>query len=149
MSDATDTEQTTDDGLHPGDRDGGDDRTTAFIGALRALEDRNDVEPLVRLHTGDAEVGNVVSPRTFSGPDGAREFWTTYRQTLGEITSTFRTIVVAGDRAALEWTTAGVSPNGHRIEYDGVSVIEFAGDRVSRFRAYFDSAKLGHQIADE
>ena len=47
-----------------------------FVEALRRLEDDRDVEALVEIHTEDREVGNVAVPRTFSGHDGLREFWT-------------------------------------------------------------------------
>jgi hypothetical protein len=37
-----------------------------FVAALRKLEEAEDVEPLVELHTEDCEVGNVSVPGTFS-----------------------------------------------------------------------------------
>jgi hypothetical protein len=53
-------------------------------------------------------VGNVTVPRTFSGHDGLHEFWTSYRDTFGEMKSEFRN-VFADDvgHAALEWNTSG------------------------------------------
>ena len=53
-----------------------------FVEALRTLEDERDVEPLVEVHTEDCEVGNVSVPKTFTGHEGLREFWTSYRNTL-------------------------------------------------------------------
>ena len=49
--------------------------------------------------------------------------------------------MIAGDGgAALEWESEGALPTGAPIRYRGVSLLEFAGDRVKRFRTYYDSA---------
>jgi predicted ester cyclase len=117
-----------------------------FIDALASLEAGRDVEPLVSLYTAEAKVGNVNAPEQFTGPDGARKFWTEYRGTFGEMKSEFRNIITMPDRVALEWSTRATSVAGEPIEYEGVSILEIAGDKVERFRAYFDPAALGRQI---
>ncbi|HEX8337438.1 MAG TPA: nuclear transport factor 2 family protein [Pyrinomonadaceae bacterium] len=118
-----------------------------FIEALGRLEAGRDPEEMVRLFAADAEVGNVVSPEKFRGPEGAREFWgANYRDTFGEVRSTFRNVFVAGDRAALEWTTEGTAQDGTLVRYDGVSIIETDGERITRFCAYFDAGALGRQL---
>ena len=117
-----------------------------FAEALRRLEEDRDVQALVAIHTEDCDVGNVAVSETFSGHEGLREFWTGYRKTFGEMKSEFRNIFAddAG-RAALEWTTQGTS-NGNTVSYDGVSILEIEGDKVSRFRAYFDPRRLTRQL---
>lgn len=47
-----------------------------FIGALGQLEAGRDVEPLAALYAEESKTGNIVSPEEFTGPGGAREFWT-------------------------------------------------------------------------
>ncbi|MDP9476147.1 MAG: nuclear transport factor 2 family protein [Actinomycetota bacterium] len=64
-----------------------------FVEALRKLEEDRDVEALVEIHTEDCDVGNVAVPRTFSGHDGLREFWTSYRDTFGGMKSEFRNVL--------------------------------------------------------
>jgi hypothetical protein len=118
-----------------------------FVEALWKLEEDEDVEPLVEIHTEDCEVGNVSLPRTFGGHEGLREFWTSYRSTFGEMKSEFRNVIAAEDRAALEWTTHGTS-NGNAVSYDGVSILELEGGKVRRFMAYFDSRDLTPQVVD-
>ncbi len=118
-----------------------------FIEALRKLEEDRDVEALVEIHTEDCEVGNVSVAETFRGHDGLREFWTEYRKTLGEMKSTFRNVFATEEGAALEWTTQGTS-NGEDVSYDGVSILEIEGGKVSRFMAYFDTRDLAPQIVD-
>ena len=118
-----------------------------FVEALRKLEEDRDVEALVEIHTEDCEVGNVSVPEAFRGHDGLREFWTEYRKTFGEMKSTFRNVFATGEGAALEWTTQGTS-NGDAVSYDGVSILEIEGDKVSRFMAYFDTRRLTRQVVD-
>ncbi|HET7479148.1 MAG TPA: nuclear transport factor 2 family protein [Rubrobacteraceae bacterium] len=119
-----------------------------FVEALWRLEEESDVEPLVEVHTDDCDVGNVAVPKNFSGHEGLREFWSSYRKTFGEMKSEFRNVFADGDgRAALEWTTEGTS-NGGAISYEGVSVLEIEGDKVRRFYAYFDPRSLTEQVID-
>jgi ketosteroid isomerase-like protein len=120
-----------------------------FIEALAALERDRDLEPMRQLFTADSEIGNIVSPREFSGPDGARTFWDAYRETFGEVSSTFRNVIVSDGRAALEWTTTGTSTHGAPVTYAGVSILEFADGQISRFWAYFDPSDLGRQMEQD
>jgi ketosteroid isomerase-like protein len=119
----------------------------SFIGALRELEEKRDVEALVEIHAEDCEVGNVSVSETFTGHDGLREFWTEYRKTFGEMKSTFRNVFATEEGAALEWTTEGTS-KGDAVSYDGVSIIEVSGGKVSRFMAYFDTRDLTSKVVD-
>jgi limonene-1,2-epoxide hydrolase len=117
-----------------------------FIEALRGLEETRDVETMVALYAEQSEVGNVNAPEKFTGQAGARQFWTKYRDTFGEVRSTFRNRIINDARAALEWTTEGTTANGAPFNYEGVSILEIEGDRITRFRAYFDPEALGRQI---
>jgi len=103
-----------------------------FVEALHKLEEDRDVEALVEIHAEDCEVGNVSVSETFRVHDGLREFWTEYRKTFEEMKSTFRNVFATEGRAALEWTTEGTS-DGDTVSYDGVSILEVEGDKISRF----------------
>jgi len=118
-----------------------------FIEALKRLEHDRDVETIIALYAVDSEIGNVVAPDKFHGPDGAREFWTKYRETFGEVSSTFRNQIATGQNAALEWTTTGTTAGGGAsFAYDGVSILEFDSDHITRFQAYFNAEDLSRQI---
>jgi predicted ester cyclase len=119
----------------------------SFVEALRKLEEEEDVEALVEVHTEDCEVGNVSVPGTFRGHDGLREFWMSYRSTFGEMRSEFRNVFAIEEGAALEWTTQGTS-NGDTVSYAGVSILEIEGGKVRRFMAYFDTRDLAPQVVD-
>ncbi|HEV2862408.1 MAG TPA: nuclear transport factor 2 family protein [Pyrinomonadaceae bacterium] len=118
-----------------------------FIEALGRLEAERDLETISALFSEESEVGNVVSPEKFHGREGAREFWgSKYRDTFGEVRSTFRNVFATGTRAALEWTTEGTAQDGTPVRYEGVSILETDGERVTRFCAYFDAGALGRQL---
>jgi ketosteroid isomerase-like protein len=104
------------------------------------------VEALVEIHTEDYDVGNVAVPRTFSGHDGLREFWTSYRDTFGDMKSEFRNVFAdEAGHAALEWNTSAQA-NGNDVSYEGVSLLEIEDGKVSRFRAYFDPRTVNDQV---
>ena len=117
-----------------------------FVEALWKLEEDRDVEALVEVHAEDCDVGNVAVPRTFEGHDGLREFWTSYRDTFGNMKSEFRNVFAdEAGHAALEWNTSG-DANGKDVSYDGVSLLEIEDGKVSRFRAYFDPRTVTEQV---
>jgi limonene-1,2-epoxide hydrolase len=117
-----------------------------FVEALHKLEEDRDVEALVEIHTHDCDVGNVAVAKTFSGHEGLREFWTSYRDTFGEMRSEFRNVFAdEAGHAALEWNTSG-DANGNEVSYDGVSLLEIEEGKVSRFRAYFDPRTVNEQV---
>ena len=118
-----------------------------FVEALGRLEAERDLESMVALFAEECEVGNVVSPEKFHGREGAREFWgAKYRDTFGEVRSTFRRVFAGEGHSVLEWTTEGTANDGTPIRYEGVSVLELDGQSVRRFRAYFDAGALGRQL---
>ncbi len=118
-----------------------------FVEALGRLEAGRELDGIVAVFAPECEVGNVVSPEKFGGRDGAREFWgAKYRDTFGEVRSTFRNVFATENRAALEWTTEGTSSDGSPVKYEGVSILETDGELITRFCAYFDAGALGRQI---
>lgn len=122
------------------------DTAKKFIDALHKLETDRDLETIVGLFDESAEVGNVVTEKRDMNP---REFWQSYRDNFGEIKSTFRNEIITEKTAALEWTSEGTSSDGNKFKYDGVSILEINGEKISRFQAYFDPNNLGRQIVDE
>lgn len=117
-----------------------------FVAALHKLEETRDSAEIVALYADDAEIANVVAPMKFSGQSGAREFWTKYRETFGEMRSEFRNKIYSDTSAALEWTTRGTSKSSNDICYSGVTILEIENDKITRSCAYFNSDDLGRQI---
>ena len=123
------------------------ERAQRFVDALAKLEENGDLDSLLELFSDDAQVSNVASRRTFHGKDGARSFWREYKGMLRQVKSTFRNMIEAGDRVALEWESSGTAHNGAAVDYEGVSIIEWDGERISRFYAYFDPRVLGQELS--
>ena len=117
-----------------------------FIDALKKLEADRDLETICGLFSEDAKVGNVV---TSDKNLGAKEFWNNYRDNFKTVSSTFHNEIITDTTAALEWTTTGTSNGGSEFEYDGVSILEIEGDKITRFHAYFDPNNLGKQIVPD
>lgn len=116
-----------------------------FIEALRELEQNRDVEQIAALFADEAEVNNVVTIEN-SHDLSPEEFWTKYRDNFGEVSSEFKNKIYGDETAALEWTTTGTGIDGEEIEYEGVSILETDGDRITRFFAYFNPSKIGKQM---
>jgi hypothetical protein len=120
-----------------------------FIEALYELETNSNVEKIVSLFSEDSEVGNVAMLETSHENLDARQFWTNYRNTFGEVRSEFRNKIISENTSALEWTTEGTNKNGLPVSYEGVSILETDGEIIKRFFAYFNPGKLGEQIAEQ
>jgi ketosteroid isomerase-like protein len=123
------------------------ERAQRFVDALARLEEDGELESLVELFGDDAQVSNVASHRTFQGREGARRFWREYKGMLRQVKSTFRNMIEAGDRVALEWESNGTAHNGAAVAYEGVSIIEWDGEHIVRFQAYFDPRVLGQELS--
>ncbi|KFE68655.1 nuclear transport factor 2 family protein [Hyalangium minutum] len=123
------------------------ERAQRFVDALAKLEESGDLEAIVSLFAEDAKVSNVASQREFTGREGVRQFWRDYKAMLASVKSTFRNMIESNDRVALEWETQGTAQNGAAVNYEGVSILEWDGDRIRRFYAYFDPGLLGREIA--
>ncbi len=119
-----------------------------FIAALGEVESGGDLEPMVALYAEGCEVGNVTMSHHEQGVEGAHTFWKNYQATLGKARSVFRNRIYGENRAALEWETEGHNQHDKPIRYEGVSILETDGDKITRFYAYFDPHKLGQQIAE-
>jgi ketosteroid isomerase-like protein len=114
--------------------------TERFTDALHQLHAERDVDPMVALFTDDAELNKLDDRHDAHGQEGARTFWTDYRDVFDSIEATFTHVVEGEDSVALEWTSTGSLAGGTPFSYRGVSVLQAAGDRLSGFRTYYDTA---------
>lgn len=120
-----------------------------FIAALTELESARDVELLIALFAVDCEIGNVATSKKFRGGAGARHFWTHYRNAFKAVCSIFQNEIYSGNQAKMQWTTEGISKNNRKIRYEGVSILETEGGKITHFYAYFDRKKLQRQFIEE
>lgn len=111
-----------------------------FARALQESEAKKDPGPVAGLFAADAELANLAHQER--GADGARAFWQKYLDAFGSIRSEFSAVKQADGWALLEWTSTGTLAAGKPVEYRGVSILEVAGDKVAKFRTYYDTAAL-------
>ena len=116
------------------------DVAETFMKSLQEAERTKDVEPLVRLFADDAEVETPMLHRSHRGRDGARAFWKEYLGAFGSVRSEFTDTRRADGFASLEWKSDGTLPDGRPVSYRGVSLLDTDGQKVRRFRTYYDSA---------
>lgn len=109
-----------------------------FIAALREAEDTHSADPLLGIFDERAELWSVARPTVQRGTDGARQFWTDYLDAFESVRSEFTNVVAADQHVALEWRSEGRLPDGKPLTYNGVSLLDLDGDRIVRFRTYYD-----------
>ncbi|GGL89436.1 epoxide hydrolase [Deinococcus aerolatus] len=113
--------------------------TEQFMTALQNAESSGDPSELVALHAGDVTLNNLTS-KTWTGTEGAQEFWERYLSDFETIHSEFTHHHESGGQGVMEWNATGKLKNGGDIEYRGVSIIEIMDGKVGAFRTYYDSA---------
>jgi limonene-1,2-epoxide hydrolase len=113
-----------------------------FIDALRRTEEAHDPDPVAGMFTDGAELSNLARDEPRRGAAGARQFWADYLHAFRRVKSDFHAVREADGFAVLEWTSDAELAAGKRVTYRGVSILEAEGDRVGRFRTYYDTAAL-------
>jgi limonene-1,2-epoxide hydrolase len=117
-----------------------------FVAALQQLEGGAGADALGKLYAAGAKVGNTAVATVYDGPDGAREFWSSYRASFETIESAFRHVVADGEVVALEWSSRGRLRDGQPIEYEGVTILEVRDGEISRSTAYFDPRQIAVKL---
>lgn len=132
------------------------ERATTLILALRSAVER-DLSALRNLLTDDVRAWTpalATSSRDellaeLDGRDG----------TFDDIAVTFNPLDVGGEFAGVEWTvemthagaitldeTTTIEPTGLRITLHGVTIAEFADDRICSLRQYWDEMEILEQL---
>ena len=111
-----------------------------FMSTLQQIEQSRDPEALVQLFGENSELLNLALTEPMRGQEGARRFWTNYLAAFESIRSTFHHHLSTENDAVLEWVSEGVMTSGQPFNYRGVSVIEHADGKATKFRTYYDSA---------
>ncbi|PTA67963.1 nuclear transport factor 2 family protein [Deinococcus arcticus] len=113
--------------------------TQRFMAALQTAENTRQLDDLLALHAPEVTLRNL-SAHSWSGLDGAREFWQTYLNNFAQVHSEFARSHEEGGLGVMEWETTGQLAAGRDVAYRGVSLIDVRDGRVTAFRTYYDSA---------
>ncbi len=126
-----------------------------FIDALHQLEkgSSDDAGQLVGLYAQDAALANSAldnKGREMNGTDEILQFWTQYKETLGDVYSKFHHITVSDDSAGLFWTTEGTNPAGNEVSYHGSTLLVYNTEgMIQFFRGYYDTRELTVKVESE
>jgi SnoaL-like domain len=104
-----------------------------FVAALGDLHSARDVGPLVELFAEDATLRKLGMPNEERGKEGARSFWSQYRDVFGSVDASFQHVASSDGIAFLKWTSEGTLRNGADFRYEGVSVLEAPGESIGSF----------------
>jgi ketosteroid isomerase-like protein len=118
----------------------GDNRVQQFITLLQQIERTRQVDPILDLFAQDAQISTISQRKPLVGKAGVKQFWTGYLAIFRTVGSEFVHQHATADLAVLEWRSEGVLHDGAAINYQGVSILEFSGEKIGRFRTYYDSA---------
>jgi len=114
----------------------------SFVRTLQEAEENRDPTQLAELFADDAELSSLTRDKPRRGRAGARQFWAEYLHSFGKVRSQVTNVIESDRTAVLEWESEVVLPSGRPVRYRGVSILETGGDRVKRFRTYYDTAAL-------
>jgi hypothetical protein len=113
-----------------------------FKQALQQSEQTRDASHVASLFAEGAQLTNLGGDH---GND-ANQFWRVYLDQFQEIRSEFTAETIADRSVALEWQSRGATKDGKPLDYCGISVIEFDGNKLTSFRTYYDSAAFVHGV---
>ena len=122
-----------------------DDRARSFADALQTFEKDGDASAFAALFTDDAVTQRLDARGERRGE--VEQFWQEYRAQFDSISTTFYDVVEGGDRVALEWTSDATLTEGRPLQYRGVTIVDLDGDKISKLRAYYDSAQFAATTA--
>src|SRR3954454_7144355 len=112
-------------------------RAERFADALTRLEQSRDTSTIAEQFADDPELRR---PETAAATGDVEGFWSGYLKQFDQIGTEVTHVAQADELAVLEWTSKGRLAAGRDIEYRGVSLLSFDGDRVRRFSTYYDTA---------
>ena len=96
-----------------------------------------DADALAQLFTPDGEL--IVPGRRWRGQGKIREQVSQFAREYLDVKIDIRQIIVKGDRAVIEWHYEDTEKaTGLRNRADDAIVVNFKGNRISRWREYFD-----------
>lgn len=119
-----------------------------FMRKLREAEESREVKALSALFTNEAQLENLTRPSLHrhgvasTQTQSAENFWRQYLAAFESIESHFTNVIDDGQTAVLEWHSTGRLSMGTGVDYAGVSILEYSGDQIEKFRTYYDSAAL-------
>jgi ketosteroid isomerase-like protein len=102
---------------------------------------RHDVDYLMTFMADDCMFETTAGPeacgKRFAGRTEVREAFAGVFKRFPDVHFGHARHFVSGDRGLSEWLFTGTTPDGKRIEVNGVDVFTFKGDKIAVKSSYF------------
>lgn len=112
-----------------------------YRAALKALEETGDLEWMLGLFADGAVLHVPTMDGEVRGAAGVRQVFEAHRAPFDRVATTFGTSTEAPGVVTLPWTLRGTTGET-TVELSGMTVLETAGEQVTKLTAYYDASKL-------
>ena len=99
----------------------------------------HDLEAIAARHAPDIVFHNHTAGEAKEGADAVREHIASIFANWPDLAFSTRRLYVRDDFAACEWTASGTSPDGRRLEWDGVDLFPISDGLIARKDVYSSS----------
>jgi ketosteroid isomerase-like protein len=96
----------------------------------------HDVDAIVALVSDDVVYDNLTSGVHVEGAEAFRELVVATHERWPDFTFEEHALYLAADTGVSEWTAQATSPDGRRIEWDGVDIVTCRAGRIVRNAVY-------------
>jgi ketosteroid isomerase-like protein len=110
---------------------------------VRRLVDRyragwfgHDVDAIMATVSEDVVFDNVTAGERVEGAEAFRAHVADIHERWPDLAFEEHALYVASDTAVVEWTARGTSPDGGKVEWDGLDVINCRGGSIVRNAVY-------------
>lgn len=94
-------------------------------------------DTLASLFTPDGEL--IVPGYRWKGKDAIRQAAADFAKNTASVKIEIHQIIIEGNHAAVEWSWEDTAVTGQKNPADDAIVIDFAGDKIKRWREYIDT----------
>jgi steroid delta-isomerase-like uncharacterized protein len=115
------------------------DDTQRTIDAYNAAWNRQDLDAVASHHADDVVFENHTAGEKAEGAAAVREHIGGIFERWPDLRFDGRRLYVADDFAVSEWTASATTPDGRRIEWDGVDVFPVRDGKIARKDVYSTS----------
>ncbi len=96
----------------------------------------HDVDAIMAVVTDDVVFHNVTNGERVEGAEAFREHVAGIHERWPDLAFEERGVYIADDAGVVEWTAQGTAPDGRRLEWDGMDVINCRDGLICRNAVY-------------
>ena len=130
-----------------------DDNRTLTQRFYEEVWNKGNLDAVDDLMTSDF-VDHAAPPGFPSGPEGAKQVFTMYRNAFPDFRLSVEDLIAEDDRVVARWVTQGthqgelmgIPPTGKPVTVTGIDVFRIAGGKIAEHWAEFDMLGLMQQL---